>query len=109
MHRTEIPRIFKPAAALRLAPRPAPPRPAPPPQTPRAPPQVPAAGYVSVSLYVDDRGSAKELPLNARASALVSGPRRPLLSPPPPPRPLPRTPLRLRPRPRSGPRKRLSA
>ena len=34
---------------------------------------MPAAGYVSVSLYVDDRGSAKELPVNERATALVSG------------------------------------
>jgi hypothetical protein len=35
-------------------------------------PAVPGGGYVSVSLYVDDKGTAKELPTNVRATGIVS-------------------------------------
>jgi hypothetical protein len=38
-------------------------------------PLIPAlkpGGFISVTLYVDDKGNAKELPLNSRATALVS-------------------------------------
>ena len=31
-------------------------------------PAVPAAKYVSVTLYVDDKGSVKNLPINERAT-----------------------------------------
>ena len=36
-------------------------------------PAISAGGFVSVSLYVDDKGTAKELPTNVRATGLISG------------------------------------
>ncbi|EKX52916.1 hypothetical protein GUITHDRAFT_101366 [Guillardia theta CCMP2712] len=35
-------------------------------------PAVAACNWMSVTMYVDDKGSAKELPVNARATAIVS-------------------------------------
>ena len=35
-------------------------------------PAIPAGGYMAVSLYVDDKGSVKNLPVNDRASGLVA-------------------------------------